>query len=408
MRDRLSRWPLCLLLPGLILAWFNPGQSLALTAPEWSGSLKTLNIISEKDPTGAIPDSQLSSNRFRLELGWALNQHLRLEAALDHQLLWADPADLLELSTDGVNRRLDLETTWHHSDAWRSRLQLDHFNLRLTLNNLDAVIGRQAIGFGRIVIFSPLDIIAPFPPDALDTNVRPGVDAIQMSTYYDLNGQLGGAYVFGDVQRHNSWLLTWSDNRGGIDLLAIGGRLRKRPMFGFGLAGNLGTLGLKAEAAHYEGQRTNEPGGDLHHSFTIGALEAWYRFDNGLTLISQYLYNGAGSDNPAEYLNVAASAPVQEGLTALLGRSYLLVAPSYELHPLVTLNGLLIWNLDDDSVLIRPSLQFEPLDSLSLELFLTLHSGAHPTSSSSILFPIPRSEFGLRGASGGLFVTFYF
>lgn len=408
MSCRLPRLVIPLLISALILPWLHSGQALAQSVPKWSGSFKSLNIASEKDPTGTFPDSQLSSNRFRLELGWALNRHLRLEAALDHQLLWTNPADLLPLSTGGVNRHLDLETTWQHSDSWRSRLQLDHFNLRLACENLDAVIGRQAIGFGRIVIFSPLDIIAPFPPDALDTDVRPGVDAIQVATYYGLDGRLGGTFVWGDEQQHNSWLLTWSDNRSGIDLLAIGGRLRERPMLGVGLAGSLGTLGLKAEVAHYEGQRTDELSGDLHKSFTIGALETWYRFDNGLTLISQYLYNGAGSDDPEEYPAVAASAPFQEGLTALLGRNYLLAAPSYELHPLATLQGLLIWNLDDDSLLARPSLTLEPWDNISLELFLNLHSGDSPSQLSPLPFFTPRSEFGLRGDSGGLFLTCYF
>jgi hypothetical protein len=268
--------------------------------------------------------------------------------------------------------------------------------------------GRQAVGFGRIVIFSPLDIIAPFPPYALDTDIRPGVDALRLATHYGLDGQLDAIAVFGDSSRHNSYLATWADNRAGIDMLAIGGLLRERPMFGAGLAGSLGPLGLKGEASVYEGERVDEPGGDLHRHMVIAALESWYRFDNGITLIAQYLHNGAGVDDPADYPQAALSAPVQEGLITLLGRRYLLAAPSYELHPLVTLNGLLIWNLDDDSWMLRPTLEINLADNLSLELFWTRPDGPSPQARNWPLPPEPRSEFGSQGENIGFFMKWFF
>jgi hypothetical protein len=375
---------------------------------EWSGSIKSLDLYGDAAPAQTFPSYKLSSNRLRLNLDLALNDAIRLESSFDYQLLWSDPADIVPLPGNGVNRKLDLDKTWSHDDGWNSRLQIDQFNLRLKQGALDVAIGRQAIGFGRIVIFSPLDIIAPFPPDALDTDVRPGIDALRASTYYGLDGQLGGVFVWGSEDRQNSWLLNWSDNRYGLDLLAIGGVLRERAMFGMGLAGSLGTLGLKGEIAFYEGQRVGEPFGDLYTSFSIGAVEAWYRFENGLTLIGQYLYNGPGSKDPLDYPAVVTSAPVYEGLTSLLGRNYLLAAPSYELHPLVTLQGLVIWNLDDDSLLVRPTFTCEPGNNLSLEFFWTINAGQSPRTFAGIAHPLPRSEFGNSGDSGGVFLKYYF
>jgi hypothetical protein len=179
-------------------------------------------------------------------------------------------------------------------------------------------------------------------------------------------------------------------------------------MLGLGLAGSLGTLGLKAEAAFYRGERVSEPGGDLHRHMLISAVEGWYRFDTGLTLIVQYLHNGAGSDDPAEYPEVARSAPLQEGLATLLGRHYLLAAPSYELHPLATLNGLLIWNLQDDSWLFRPLLELSLADNLSLELFWSHNEGRAPQQRPWPQEPVFRSEFGSQGDSGGLFLKWFF
>ena len=397
-----------LVLAALFLAALSSARLLEAAAPEWSGSLKSLALYGEAAPEGTFPSYKLSSNRFRLNLGWELTELFRLESSADYQLLWTDPGGIVPLPGSGVNRRLDLENRWQEGEAWSSRLQMDHLNLRLQTGRLDAVVGRQPIGFGRIVIFSPLDIIAPFPPEALDTDVRPGVDAVRATAYYGLDGQLGGIFVWGDETRHNSWLLTWSDNRHGLDLLAITGQLRDRPMVGIGLAGSLGTLGLKGEVAVYRGQHTDEPFEDLYDTFTIGAVEAWYRFDNGLTLIGQYLYNGPGTDDPDEYPVVATSAPISEGLTSLLGRNYLLAAPSYELHPLATLQGLIIWNLDDESFLARPTLVLEPGDNFSIEIFWTFNSGEEPQMNAGLLPPLPGSEFGTPGDSGGLFMKYFF
>lgn len=399
---------LATLLLGLLLLNASRGHTEEQSTWQWGGSLRSLNLSGDESPGDLFPSYRLSSTRLRLETAWQHSGGWRMETAADFQLLGTDPAGVIPLPGDGVNRRIDLDHSWQHDDGWASRLQLDRFNLARTTGHLDTVIGRQAIGFGRIVIFSPLDIIAPFPPDALDTDVRPGVDALRVTAHYGLDGQLGAVAVLGDSSRHDSYLATWADNRAGIDLLALGGVLRERPMFGLGLAGSLGTLGLKGEAAFYEGERVGGPGGDLHRHMLIAAVEGWYRFANGVTLITQYLHNGAGANHPADYPEAALSAPVQEGLTTLLGRHYLLAAPSFELHPLVTLNGLLIWNLADDSWLLRPTLAINLADNLGLELFWTRPEGHGPGDRGVYLLSEPRSEFGSQGESAGFFMKWFF
>jgi hypothetical protein len=400
---RIVRGLLCLLLAGLV-----PVAAAAESAWTWGGSLRSLNLSGERAPADLYPSYRLSSTRLRLETAWQEPSGWRLDAAADLQLLGTDPAGSVPLPGDGVNRRVDLDHSWQHDAGWASRLQIDRLSLGWSGGRLDVTLGRQAIGFGRILIVSPLDVIAPFPPDALDTDVRPGVDALRVSGHYGLDGQLGAVAVRGDHSRHDSYLLTWADNYGGLDLLALGGELRQRPMLGIGLAGSLGTLGLKGEAALYQGTRVGEVDGDRHRHMLISAVEAWYRFAGGLTLVTQYLHNGAGTGEPGDYPAVVLSAPVQEGLTTLLGRHYLLAAPSFELHPLATLNALLIWNLADDSWLLRPTLELSLADNVSLELFWTHAAGRSPRRQPFPLPAVPRSEFGSQGDSAGLFLKWFF
>lgn len=341
-------------------------------------------------------------------MDWAPVNNWYLETAVEYQNIWSDQSEIASFPEINYNRHLDMEEEWQHGNHAASNLQVDRLNLQWHTEAVDTVVGRQAIGFGRILIYSPLDVIAPFAPDAIDTEVRRGVDALHSTLNYGINGQISAIAVWGSRTKYNSFLGTWSDNRDGLDLLMIGGQLRGRAMFGAGVAGNLGTLGLKGEFSIHDGRDTDNAGGDLHDTYVLGAIESWYRFDNGISLIAQYLYNGPGADNPEDYPAVLNSAPLQEGLTYLLGRNYLIIAPAYELHPLATLQGLMIYNIDDQSALIRPNLVLSLADNLSLQLLYSWHIGQQPHVRNTYLPAVPRSEFGSYGDSCGLFLSWYF
>lgn len=372
-----------------------------------SGQLKTLNLAYAKAPVSPLQDGFFSASSLRLELQGKLGESFELEFAVDSLLLYSDPPEQLGLPIDSANRRLDLEQSWNRGGYWSNQSGIDRLSIKGSLADFDWQAGRQAIGFGRIALFSPLDVVAPFAPTALDTDIRLGVDALHGVGYFGLGGQLGGTLVFGDAEDQNSYLLSFSANHRGIDLLGIGGSLRERQLIGLGLAGSLGPLGVKGEISHYSGKHSGQPGGDLWDDFEIAAIELWYRFDRGLVLLAEYLYNGAGATDPADYPAAARAATVSEGLSFLLGRQYLLLGPSWELHPLVTLSGLLIRNLADDSTLLRPQIQLSLGDNLSLDLFYALNFGKSPQPLTPAL-AVPRSEFGAVGDSGGLLLRWYF
>lgn len=370
------------------------------------GYLKSLDIYAQSPPQSDLPSGEISSNRLRLDLTGSAGPGVDFELSGENQLLYTDPAGLLPLPGESVNRAVDLAKSWNEGGRFQNRLFVDRLNLRATRAGIEWTVGRQAIGFGRIVLFSPLDIIAPFPPDALDTDVRPGVDALRAVHYYGLGGQVGAVAVFGDTAGNDSFLATFSHHLRGVDLLGIAGRLRRRPMAGFGLATSLGGMGVKAEAAFFEGRRVGEPGGDLHDDLLIAGLEGDYRFDSGLILTAEYLYNGAGADEPADYPEVLASAPAKEGLSFLAGRHYLLAGPSWEVHPLVTFGATLIWNIEDDSFFLRPLVDLSLSDNLALQIFWAFSRGGEPEE--VLGFSVPRSEFGSAGDSGGFFLKYYF
>ncbi|SHI77404.1 hypothetical protein SAMN02745165_00827 [Malonomonas rubra DSM 5091] len=387
-----------------LLAWVFQVQAGLISDTEFGGHAKSLGLYIDRVPNNSNEEGWLSSADFRADVRGRLAKDYDFELALEQQLLWSDPNSLGQISASSNNRAIDTEHNWNSDGRIEAQLRLDRFNLQGDVNGTLWTIGRQAIGFGRISLFSPLDVIAPFPPDAIDVDVRPGVDAIKLNHYFGLGGQLGGVVVFGDESEHNSYLVTFSENIGLADMLILTGTLRDRPMVGFGLAGELGPVGLKGELSWYDGQAE----GDLRDDFAIGALEFWYRFNNGLVLLAEYLYNGPGRNDPQDYPLVAASAPLQEGLSYLLGRHYLLLAPSYELHPLVTASGLIIYNLRDASCLLRPQLSVSLANDLQLDLFWAFGLGEKNDRHPLLGLPIIRSEFGPVGDSGGFLLRWYF
>jgi len=396
-----------LLILTFLLACAQPALSGALQERLVSGHLKTLDIAYQRSPGTSLESGFFSVNSLRFNLQGKLTTAIELEIALNNLLLYSEPAAQVLLPSNSQNRRIDLEQSWQRGKSWSNQIEVDRLALKGSFGNFDWQFGRQALGFGRIALFSPLDVISPFAPTALDTDIRPGVDALHGVQYFGLGGQLGGTVVLGDVADNNSYLLTFSLNQNGVDLLGIGGMLRERELIGVGLAGSLGPLGVKAEISHFNGKGSGSFEGDFHNNFTIAALEFWYRFESGLVLLTEYLYNGAGADNPRDYLAAASSATFQEGLSFLLGQDYLLLGPSWELHPLVTLSGLLIRNLEDDSTLLRPKIQFSLGDNISLDLFYSLNFGAKPQTLNPSI-SMPQSEFGSAGDSGGLLLRWYF
>ncbi|WP_415718957.1 hypothetical protein [Maridesulfovibrio sp.] len=373
---------------------------------EISGYVKSLNTVMQPSPLAGLPSGFITSNQQRIDLTGEVRD-IDFEVSAENNLIFSEAAlsEFDPFTHNSVNRIINLESTIFTDKYSEDKLDIDRLLIRKNFDYGELTVGRQAIGYGRMSMVSPLDVIEPFSPDALDTDTRSGVDAVRATHYFDLGGQLGGSIVLGDEEENNSYLLNFSQNVNGIDILGICGSLRERPMLGAGFATDIGGMGLKAEAVFYIGKDVNQEGGDIHSSFAVGGIEAWYRFENGINFIVEYLYNGAGENDPAKYLEVKSSAANNEGLNAFYGQHYLLFGPSYAFTPLVELKILSFWNILDGSVFARPLLDISVTDNTDVQLFWAMTTGAEPSPATP---NIPRSEFGSIGDYGGVYLKYYF
>ena len=192
------RWltlALSLLLPSLIgpsrvharELWANDAYSHILSL---DSALKASWLLSRspEDPF-LFPERTSLTNlwRARLTAGVTLGPYVELGAAYEHRSRLASGAGQA-LAGGGIlpplapapyrivsveQALLDRAEVTHHHELDRAHLSLHDEVLSVTL-------GRQAVGLGRGVLFSAVDMFAPFSPLEVDREWRRGVDAARV------------------------------------------------------------------------------------------------------------------------------------------------------------------------------------------------------------------------------------
>ena len=107
----------------------------------------------------------------------------------------------------------------------------------------------------------------------------------------------------------------------------------------------------------------------------------------------EYHYNGAGSDDPDDYISIANSHPYQRGGVFLFGEQYLIPTLSVQLSPLWVVNAVAILNLSDDSSFISLSAAHNVAENFYMDYGIYLFSG-DDLDISPLGAPMLGSEYG--------------
>ena len=106
--------------------------------------------------------------------------------------------------------------TWRH--------EIDRANAQVHLRRADLTIGRQAIGWGRGVMFTSVDLFAPFSPLEVDREWRSGVDAVRADIKLTDRSSVDLVGAFGDTLDRSAFAARARGYAGTIDVevLAVG------------------------------------------------------------------------------------------------------------------------------------------------------------------------------------------
>lgn len=326
-----------------------------------------------------------------------------------------------------------VDLTWQANTdpALILRGRTDRALLTASIPHLVIAVGRQPVSFGAGMFFTPMDVVNPFSAATIDTEYKPGVDAVRIDGFAGVSSRVtavaawSGPTPFGDPDFRSRGLgdvilaLSGGGTIGTTDLFGLVSVARAEPVVGLGFAGGLGPIGLHGEAT------VTVPAEDAAETdpFVRAVLGGDGR-PTGTTTISTEVYlQTHGAADPSGYLERITGPRFARGEIWQAGRLYAAVAVAQEITPLVSGSLALIGNLEDPSALVAPGLSWSIADEVVLGFGLYAGLGARPDRvpltfdpatfqlvppTTAALADSVNSEFGLYPVAGYLQLRAYF
>ena len=123
-----------------------------------------------------------------------------------------------------------------------------------------------------------------------------------------------------------------------------------------------------------------------------------------LFVVFEYQRDGLGAVSADDYRDIFRSQEFRRGEFQVLGRDETVFQASYQIHPLVSVAGLALWNLNDGSALLAPSFAYSAGDETAIAGGVYFGIG---DSTITVGRPLP-SEYGLSSATGYVSISWFF
>ncbi len=244
-------------------------------------------------------------------------------------------------------------------------VELDRAFFDLELGDWDLRIGRQAINFGQAQVWNPVDLVDSNSPLDFDV-VKEGVDAFRASWAASPTASVQGLVAFPDGGTLT--LVRGEVLAGSADLgfLAANDARTDERVLGFDVKGDLG-VGYWVESTFHdldEGEDYLQVVAGFDYSFAVQdqlylALQ-FYRDESGGTGVANYDYASLGTTR------------------RFLGRSYGSLIAGLTFNELTTLNGSVIYNLEDSSFVTTVGLLRYFFDNFEVTVRASLFRGSGP------------------------------
>jgi hypothetical protein len=336
-------------------------------AAEWTlgGDARVYQFLRVEDGDGGRRDAELGVGR--LKLGGTVAETVGVEAHGVFSLLSPSGTPAESIVSGTTRRFFQLQHTFQSDDDVSVTLEADRLNARWESGRLRLVAGRQAITWGVNYFWPVLDRFAPFPPERIDREYKPGVDAARGTVALGELSQIDvvGAVLGSSVERDGSVAALTRVNLGPADVGFMAGRFHEDTVVGGFVTANVAGTGLRGEVAFTD---SGDPA-----DAELGRGEFWQvgvGLDRQLTatvlLTTELFWNGFGTLRPEEYPTFARADRVRRGEVNALGQYYFGGSLTWQAHPLVAVVGTALVNLGDGSALLLPHGEWSLADSVSL------------------------------------------
>lgn len=300
-------------------------------------------------------------------------------------------------------RPLDWSLAESSGASWRH--EIDRASMRLHVRRVDLTLGRQAVGWGRGVMFGAVDLFAPFSPLEADREWRRGVDAVRADVKLTERSSVDLVGAFGTAWDRSAVAARLRGYAGPMDIELVGGR-RARDLFsGVTTSVAVGGAELHGEVAAFRVPADASPtASGLVWKAVVGGS---YRvpIGSGLLTYAEYHYSGFGSPSPEGILTLLSAPDFTKrylrGDTQILSRHAVALTAFYEASTEVNWSGQWVHNPRDRSGVIAPGLTYTVSDEVSLLGTTYVPYGRPPRG------VLLRSEYGAASLSGLLQLRVY-
>jgi len=382
------------------------------------GHVKTFQMAGAPVPLARVPDDPWAQSSIagRLATRVDFGEQWRLEF---HPVAVAGSGVGNASFGTGVGRKSPeaIDLTWNESEGILDlTARVDWLFLKAETDGVRGTLGRQAISHGQGKLFSPLDLIAPFNPTTIDTEFKPGVDAVRVEAFFGEAHRLDIAAAYlGEWEAEGlGFVGQGTSTLGSTDIGLYTAWMRGDPTVGASVFTPVGPVGLYGDVAVIVEE-------EAHFRGVLGAdIRA-----TPSTMVTLELYHQTfGSDDPADAFVVMQGERYARGELWLVGHSYAGLSVLQTVSPLWNLSVMTLSNVTDPSALATLSLHWSAADNAEIlfggmgglgqapddvEPTDLVGDGGMPLVGDSMLRALGvNSEFGLVPWAGYLQTRFYF
>jgi len=388
------------------LSLITPGQGLSgqftlfergETSLDLGGYIRSLTQL--YDPGYDIPgiedrESGVHAEVLRLKWNLRFGESILLEVHNRVQIQLSSSEGGLSGSAVGFgvsvipSRRWELSSIWVDHDRLRVWHDIDRLSLTWYNPVADVTAGRQAITWGISNVYPVADLWSQFSPFELDTEEKPGLDAVRILNYPSGNLELDAVLADRGSARNFSAGIRASLSLPWADLYAGGGKFWREAMGLVGVSAPFGSYKLRAEGALPYDLDTE--------SFHLPRVTLGLDWLGGATMLSaEYNFNGIGATDPEDYMGVLEDPRYAQGETYFLGRHNLGALASWTPgNDRLSLTLSALMNLQDSSAAFIPNLTYDFGQDTRLSAGALLSFGDTPVFDPE---PSLESEFGTYG-----------
>lgn len=352
--------------------WSDPNSRRSADL-DMAGKWTSLASHAPHDPI-LYPERDNLSQFLRLRLGLDCQWHEEVNSriAYEQRAHWySDPSagttNVLATGAPPPYRitEMDCQITEHadKSGYWHE-IDRAFVNVQRPWGNISA--GRQAVGLGRGVLFSTVDMFSPFSPVEVDREWRRGVDALRLEYTLTDTSSAEVLGIFGETWEQSALLTRIRGYVGNVDGELLLGKRANDTVLGSVASATVGDAEVHAELSVIDTpeEQVHDFAGNDHQAL-MAMIGCSYTFDigNGFTLLGEYLYNGLGvkdaADINARLLDPDFQTRVLRGDMQVIAQQALAVNMSYPIDPSLGASLLLLQHPADASGMAIPNLSWD-------------------------------------------------